>query len=290
MKQKVRKAVIPAAGFGTRFLPATKAVPKEMLPILDKPSIQYIVEEAIDSGIEQILIITARGKNVIENHFDYSKELEMMLEQKGKKDLHKLVVDVSEMADIHYIRQKEQKGLGHAVLCARTFVGDEPFAVMLPDDLVYNDENPCLKQMMNCYDKYQKSILGVQSVPLSDVSKYGIVDGTKCDDRVYSVHSMVEKPDKDVAPSNVAILSRYIITPDIFDILSETKAGVGGEIQLTDALKTLAQKDEMYAYEFEGRRYDVGNKLGFLYATVETALRNNEIKDEFMDYLKDIVK
>ncbi len=289
MNKKIRKAVIPAAGFGTRFLPATKAVPKEMLPILDKPSIQYIVEEAIDSGIEQILIITGRGKGAIENHFDYSTELEMMLEQKGKKDLLKIVTDVSEMADIHYVRQKEQNGLGHAVLCAKTFVGDEPFAVMLPDDLVYNPENPCLKQLMSCYEQYNKSILGVQSVSMDDVHKYGIVDGTKCADGVYKVSSMVEKPHKDDAPSSIAILSRYIITPDIFEILENTGAGVGGEIQLTDALKTLATRDEVYAYEFEGKRYDVGNKLGFLYATVEMALRHDETKDEFMQYLKAVV-
>ena len=287
---KVRKAVIPAAGLGTRFLPATKAMPKEMLPIVDKPTIQYIIEEAIASGIEEILIITGKSKRAIEDHFDRSCELEQELEKKHNTELLELVQQVSNMADVHYIRQKEAKGLGHAIYCARTFVGNEPFAVLLGDDVVYNDENPCLKQMIECYDKYQTSVLGVQTVKAEDVCKYGIVDGVQVDDRVYKVKNLVEKPAVDEAPSNVAILGRYIINPAIFDILAETKPGKGGEIQLTDALKELALKEDMYAYDFEGRRYDVGNKQGFLEATVETALRREDLRDEFLEYLKKIVE
>lgn len=287
---KVRKAVIPAAGLGTRFLPATKAMPKEMLPIVDKPTIQYIIEEAIASGIEEILIITGKSKRAIEDHFDRSCELEQELEKKHNTELLELVQQVSNMADVHYIRQKEAKGLGHAIYCARTFVGNEPFAVLLGDDVVYNEENPCLKQMIDCYDKYQTSVLGVQSVKPEDVCKYGIVDGTQLEDRVYKVKDLVEKPSVEEAPSNVAILGRYIINPGIFDILAETKPGKGGEIQLTDALKELAIKEEMYAYDFEGRRYDVGNKQGFLEATVETALRREDLRGEFLEYLKKIVE
>ncbi len=287
---KVRKAVIPAAGLGTRFLPATKAMPKEMLPIVDKPTIQYIIEEAIASGIEEILIITGKSKRAIEDHFDRSCELEQELEKKHNTELLELVQQVSNMADVHYIRQKEAKGLGHAIYCARTFVGNEPFAVLLGDDVVYNDENPCLKQMIECYDKYQTSVLGVQTVKEEDVCKYGIVDGVQVEDRVYKVKNLVEKPAVEEAPSNVAILGRYIINPAIFDILAETKPGKGGEIQLTDALKELALKEDMYAYDFEGRRYDVGNKQGFLEATVETALRREDLRDEFLEYLKKIVE
>lgn len=287
---KVRKAVIPAAGLGTRFLPATKAMPKEMLPIVDKPTIQYIIEEAIASGIEEILIITGKSKRAIEDHFDRSCELEQELEKKHNTELLELVQQVSNMADVHYIRQKEAKGLGHAIYCARTFVGNEPFAVLLGDDVVYNEENPCLKQMIDCYDRYQTSVLGVQSVKHEDVCKYGIVDGTQLEDRVYKVKDLVEKPAVEEAPSNVAILGRYIINPGIFDILAETKPGKGGEIQLTDALKELAIKEEMYAYDFEGRRYDVGNKQGFLEATVETALRREDLRGEFLEYLKKIVE
>ncbi len=300
MNKKVRKAVIPAAGFGTRFLPATKAMPKEMLPIVDKPAIQYIIEEAVASGIEEILIITNGTKKIIEDHFDYSFELEMILEKKGKIELLKEVKNVSKMVDIHYIRQKEQNGLGHAISYAKTFVGNEPFAVLLGDDVVYNPENPCLKQMIDCYDKYRKSIIGVQLLEWDEVSKFGIVDFGNDDykswdslqshKKAYKVHDLVEKPDKDIAPSNVAILGRYIIVPEIFDILAETEAGVGGEIQLTDALKVLAKEDEIYAYNFEGIRYDVGNKLGFLKATVEETLRREDLKDNFLDYLRGIIK
>lgn len=250
---KVRKAVIPAAGLGTRFLPATKAMPKEMLPIVDKPTIQYIIEEAIASGIKEILIITGKSKRDIEDHFDRSIELENELERNNKHELLEIVKNVSEMVDIHYIRQKDSKGLGHAIYCARTFVGNEPFAVLLGDDVVHNEEKPCLKQMIEAYNEYQTSILGVQEVALQDVSKYGIVDGGKVADRVYQVNGLVEKPSVDEAPSNVAILGRYIINPGIFKILEHTKTGKGGGIQLTDALKVLAQKEAMYAYNFEGR-------------------------------------
>ena len=281
---KVRKAIIPAAGLGTRFLPATKAQPKEMLPIVDKPTIQYIIEEAVASGIEEILIITGRNKKCIEDHFDKSVELEMELEKNNKTELLDLVRGISDMVDIHYIRQKEPRGLGHAILCAKAFVGNEPFAVLLGDDVV-DSEVPCLKQLMDCYKEYKTSILGVQTVAKENVDKYGIVDGIHIEDRVYKVKNLVEKPSVEDAPSNVAILGRYIITPQIFDILSETKPGKGGEIQLTDALQTLIENEAMYAYNFEGRRYDVGDKLGFLQATVEFALKRPELREPFMEYL-----
>lgn len=286
----VRKAIIPAAGLGTRFLPATKAMPKEMLPIVDKPTIQYIIEEAIESGIEEILIITGKNKRAIEDHFDRSVELEVSLHENGKDELLELVKSVSDMVDVHYIRQKEAKGLGHAVLCAKTFVGNEPFAVMLGDDIVHSPENPCLKQMIDCYSEYNTSILGVQKVNEEEVSKYGVIDGNQLNNKIYSVNNLVEKPKKEEAPSNIAILGRYIINPSIFDILVETKPGKGGEIQLTDALKELALKEDMYAYQFEGKRYDVGNKQGFLEATVETALRRSDLREEFLKYLINIVE
>lgn len=287
---KIRKAIIPAAGLGTRFLPATKSQPKEMLPIVDKPTIQYIIEEAIASGIEEILIITGRSKKCIEDHFDKSIELELELEKSGKGEMLKMVREISDMVDIHFIRQKEPRGLGHAISCAKTFVGNEPFAVLLGDDIVYNDENPCLGQLIDCYNEYKTSVLGVQTVDKDDVDKYGIVDCIHIENDVYKVKGLVEKPDKEVAPSNVAILGRYIITPAIFEILDKTPAGKGGEIQLTDALLRLVEKEAMYAYDFKGRRYDVGSKQGFLEATVEYALRRDELKDEFMAYLKNIVK
>ncbi|WP_142412988.1 UTP--glucose-1-phosphate uridylyltransferase GalU [Hathewaya massiliensis] len=284
---KVKKAVIPAAGLGTRFLPATKAQPKEMLPIVDKPTIQYIIEEAVASGIEQILIITGRNKKSIEDHFDKSFELEEQLKSSGKEELLDLVQDISNMVDIHYIRQKEPKGLGHAINCARIFVGNEPFAVLLGDDVV-DSKKPCLKQLMECYEEFNTSILGVQEVPEKDVSKYGIIKGCQVKDRVYKVEDMVEKPQAKEAPSNIAILGRYIITPDIFDILSAIEPGKNNEIQLTDALKVLMSKENMYAYNFEGRRYDVGDKLGFLEATVEFALKNENLQENFMKYLQSI--
>lgn len=282
---KVKKAIIPAAGLGTRFLPATKAQPKEMLPIVDKPTIQYIVEEAIASGIEEILIITGRNKKSIEDHFDKSVELELELEKHGKEELLELVRDISDMVDIHYIRQKEPKGLGHAIHCAKTFVGNEPFAVLLGDDVV-DSTTPCLKQLIDCFNEYNTTILGVQTVPEENVSKYGIVNGLHIEDRVYKVKDLVEKPSIEEAPSNVAILGRYIITPQIFDILEHTAPGKGGEIQLTDALKTLITQEAMYAYNFEGKRYDVGDKLGFLQATIEFALKKNELRSQFIEYLE----
>lgn len=281
---KVRKAIIPAAGLGTRFLPATKAQPKEMLPIVDKPTIQYIIEEAVASGIEEILIITGRNKKSIEDHFDKSVELEMELEKAGKQEMLDLVKGISDMVDIHYIRQKEPRGLGHAIHCAKSFVGNEPFAVMLGDDVV-ESEVPCLKQLIDCFNEYKTTILGVQTVAPENVDKYGIVDGIHIEDRVYKVKRLVEKPDIEEAPSNVAILGRYIITPKIFEILENTKPGKGNEIQLTDALETLIKNEAMYAYDFEGRRYDVGDKLGFLQATIEFALNREELRESFIEYL-----
>ena len=290
MSKKIRKAIIPAAGLGTRFLPATKAQPKEMLPIVDKPTIQYIIEEAVASGIEEIPIITGRSKKCIEDHFDKSVELELELEKSGKEQMLKMVREISDMVDIHFIRQKEPRGLGHAISCAKTFVGNEPFAVLLGDDIVYNEGRPCLKQLIDCYDEYKTSVLGVQTVEAKDVNKYGIVNGIHIEDRVYKVKGLVEKPPVEEAPSNVAILGRYIITPQIFKILEETKPGKGGEIQLTDALLKLIDEEAMYAYDFEGTRYDVGDKLGFLKATVEYALRREDLRDGFIQYLNTLKK
>jgi len=265
-------------------------MPKEMLPIVDTPTIQYIIQEAIDSGIEEILIITGKSKRAIEDHFDKNVELELELEKKANDELLKVVRDITDLVDIHYIRQKEAKGLGHAIYCAKTFVGNEPFAVMLGDDVVYSEDKPCLKQMIDVYDEYQTSVLGVQTVKNEDVCKYGIVDGVCISERVYTVNDLVEKPSVEEAPSNVAILGRYIINPGIFDILAETKPGKGGEIQLTDALKQLAVQEDMYAYDFIGKRYDVGNKQGFLEATVETALRRMDLRQEFLKYLVKVVE
>ena len=285
MSKTIKKAIIPAAGLGTRFLPATKAQAKEMLPIVDKPTLQYIIEEAIASGIEEILIVTGRNKKCIEDHFDRSVELELELEKKGKSAMLEMVQDISNMVNIHYIRQKEPKGLGHAVHCAKSFIGNEPFAVLLGDDIV-DAKTPCLKQMINAYDEYKTSILGVQQVDKDKVNKYGILDVKYIEDRVYKVKDMVEKPAIEEAPSNIAILGRYIITPAIFDILENQEPGKGGEIQLTDALQTLATKEAIYAYNFEGRRYDVGDKLGFLEATVDFALKRPELRDDFVDFLR----
>ena len=284
----VKKAIIPAAGLGTRFLPATKAQPKEMLPIVDKPTLQYIIEECVASGIEEILIITGRNKKSIEDHFDKSVELELELEQKGKQEMLEMVRDIANMVNIHYIRQKEPKGLGHAIHCAKSFIGDEPFAILLGDDIVDN-EIPCLKQLINAYDEYKTSILGVQEVAKEDTNKYGILDVKHIEDRVYKVKDMVEKPDVDKAPSNVAILGRYIITPAIFDILENQEPGKGGEIQLTDALKTLGKQEAIYAYNFEGRRYDVGDKFGFLEATIDFALKRDNLRDDLLNYMEGIV-
>lgn len=281
----VHKAIIPAAGLGTRFLPATKAQPKEMLPIVDKPTLQFIIEEAVESGIEEILIITGRNKKSIEDHFDKSVELELELEKKGKTELLEEVRRISDMVNIHYIRQKEPLGLGHAVYCAKSFISNEPFAVLLGDDIVYSDK-PCLKQMIEVYDEYKTTILGVQKVPEAEVSKYGIVKGKQIEDRIYKVKDLIEKPAVEDAPSNMAILGRYIINPGIFEILEHTKPGTGGEIQLTDALKELAQREAIYAYNFEGKRYDVGDKQGFLEATVEYALRREDLREDFLNYLQ----
>ena len=284
----VKKAIIPAAGLGTRFLPATKSQPKEMLPIVDKPTLQYIIEEAIESGIEEILIITGRNKKSIEDHFDKSVELELELEQKGKTEMLEMVRNISNMVNIHYIRQKEPKGLGHAIHCAKSFIGNEPFAVLLGDDIVDN-ETPCLKQLINTYDEYKTTILGVQEVAKEDTCKYGILDVKHIEDRVYKVKDMVEKPAVEEAPSNIAILGRYIITPAIFDILENQEPGKGGEIQLTDALKTLGNQEAIYAYNFEGRRYDVGDKFGFLEATIDFALKRDNLRDDLMNYMRKIV-
>lgn len=281
----VHKAIIPAAGLGTRFLPATKAQPKEMLPIVDKPTLQFIIEEAVESGIEEILIITGRNKKSIEDHFDKSVELELELEKKGKTELLEEVRRISDMVNIHYIRQKEPLGLGHAVYCAKSFISNEPFAVLLGDDIVYSDK-PCLKQMIEVYDEYKTTILGVQKVPEEEVNKYGIVKGKQIADRIYEVKDLIEKPAVEDAPSNIAILGRYIINPGIFEILEHTKPGTGGEIQLTDALKELAQREAIYAYNFEGKRYDVGDKQGFLEATVEYALRREDLREDFLNYLQ----
>ena len=281
--KSIRKAVIPAAGFGTRFLPATKAQPKEMLPIVDTPAIQYIVKEALESGIEEILIITGRSKRAIEDHFDSSVELEELLQKQGKNKQLAMVKDLADIK-IHFIRQKSPRGLGDAVLCAKAFIGDEPFAVLLGDDIVYNPEKPCLQQLMDCYEQHPGIILGAQFVPNEKVSSYGIVSGEPLADNLYRVHGLVEKPSVDKAPSNLAVLGRYILTPDIFDILENTKPGVGNEVQLTDALA--ASKTDTYALAYEGVRYDTGDKLGYLKATVEYALRNEELGAAFKDYLK----
>ncbi|HHU31813.1 MAG TPA: UTP--glucose-1-phosphate uridylyltransferase GalU [Clostridia bacterium] len=281
---KVRKAIIPAAGLGTRFLPATKAQPKEMLPIVDKPAIQYIIEEAIASGIEDILIVTGRNKRAIEDHFDRSIELEMILQEKNENNLLTLVREISEFADIHYIRQKETKGLGHAIYCARKFIGNEPFAVLLGDDIV-DSSVPCLKQLLNIHEKLGGSVLGVKKVAKKDVKKYGIIASNPIEDSLYEVTDLVEKPKPEEAPSQMAVMGRYIIQPEIFDILAETKPGAGGEIQLTDALRVLRKKQKIYAYAFEGNRYDIGDKLGFLIATVEFALKREELAKDFKNYL-----
>lgn len=286
---RIRKAIIPAAGLGTRFLPATKAMPKEMLPIVDKPTIQYIIEEAVASGIEDIIIVTGKGKRAIEDHFDYSFELEHNLTAKRKWDLLNEVRKSSEMADIHYIRQKEPKGLGHAIWCARKFIGDEPFAVLLGDDIVESDI-PCLKQMMDIYNEHQSSIVGVQPVEWSEVSRYGVVDATRVDDRVYRANALVEKPQPAEAPSNLAIMGRYILTPQIFTILEEQPVGVNGEIQLTDALSKLSETESIFAYHFDGLRHDVGEKLGFIKTTIHYALQHEELKEDLLEFIREVME
>lgn len=287
---KVRKAIIPAAGLGTRFLPATKAQPKEMLPIVDKPTIQYIVEEAITSGIEDIIIVSGRGKRAMEDHFDKSYELEETLRKKEKWDLLEEVQAISNMANIHYIRQKEPKGLGHAILCASRFVGDEPFAVLLGDDIVQS-ETPCLKQLMNIFERYHSSVVGVQEVPDEDVSKYGIVapKGESIEEGVLHLNDLVEKPSLEEAPSNYAIMGRYVLRPEIFPILRDLPPGSGGEIQLTDAIKKLNESQAVLAYQFGGVRYDVGDKFGFIKATLDFALRREDLKEPVIDYMKQLL-
>ncbi|MFC4025124.1 UTP--glucose-1-phosphate uridylyltransferase GalU [Oceanobacillus longus] len=279
----IKKAIIPAAGLGTRFLPATKAMPKEMLPIVDRPTIEYIVEEAIESGIEDIIIVTGKGKRAIEDHFDHNFELEDNLIKKEKFDLLEKVNQASNV-EIHYIRQKEPKGLGHAVWCARKFIGDEPFAVLLGDDIV-RAETPCLKQLIQQYEETQSSVVGVQQVPDSETHRYGIVDPSTIEGRRYQVNNFVEKPKQGTAPSNLAIMGRYVFTPEIFDFLDKQQVGAGGEIQLTDAIQMLNEIQKVYAYDFEGKRYDVGEKLGFVKTTVELALENEEIREELMKFL-----
>lgn len=286
---KIKKAIIPAAGLGTRFLPATKAMPKEMLPIVDTPTIQYIVEEAIESGIEDIIIVTGKGKRAIEDHFDHSFELEQNLLDKGKLDLLNKVQKSSKMVDIHYIRQKEPKGLGHAIWCARKFIGNEPFAVLLGDDIV-RAEKPCLSQMIDQYNRYKASILGVQMVDESEVSRYGIVDGDLIGKNLYNVHHLVEKPKQMDAPSNLAILGRYILSPSIFTILEKQHPGAGDEIQLTDAIAELNKREAVYAYDFIGNRYDVGEKMGFIQTTIEFALEREDLKEELLNYLSSVVE
>jgi UTP--glucose-1-phosphate uridylyltransferase len=285
---KIRKAIIPAAGLGTRFLPATKAQPKEMLPIVDKPAIQYIVEEAIDSGIEDIIIVTGRNKRAIEDHFDKSVELEMLLAEKGSQELLKIVQNVSNLVNVHYIRQKEPLGLGHAVLCASKFIGNEPFALLLGDDIIDSDP-PCLKQMLDLYDETKTSVIAAQTVPWEDVNKYGIISPAALEGAFQYINDLVEKPDREHAPSNMAVIGRYVIEPEIFAILEHCEPGRGGEIQLTDALRILNQHKPMIAYIQQGRRYDVGDKLGYIEATIEFALQRKELQPQLLAFLKDLM-
>ncbi|HXB22315.1 MAG TPA: UTP--glucose-1-phosphate uridylyltransferase GalU [Candidatus Solibacter sp.] len=292
MKMRVRKAVFPAAGLGTRFLPATKAQPKEMLPLVDKPIIQYGVEEAMTAGCDQIIIITGRGKTAIEDHFDVSYELEKMLEERGKLDLLAIVRQISDMIHVAYVRQKEAMGLGHAVLMARELVGNEPFAVLLADDVI-DAEKPCLKQMMEVFEETQSSVVATQEVNGPAISSYGVVDAKrvegKFNGRLHDVRNLVEKPRMEDAPSNLAIIGRYILTPDIFDTLEHTPLGTGGELQLTDGLRGLLQSGQkIYGYTFEGKRHDTGDKLGFLKATVEFAMKRSDLGQQFRDYLRSL--
>lgn len=288
---KVRKAIIPAAGYGTRFLPATKSMPKEMLPIIDKPTIQYIVEEAVSSGIEEILIITNSQKSSIENHFDRSWELEGFLASRNKKEELELVKKVSNIANVYSVRQKEQRGLGHAILCAKAFVGDEPFAVLLGDDVVYNPDRPAIKQLIDYFDNVQASIVGVQEVEYDSLNKYGIITpkgelNNEGSNESCEISDMVEKPAPENAPSRFGVLGRYVLTPKIFELLETQQVGVGGEIQLTDAIKRLIAFEKVYAFKFEGRRYDVGSKIGFIEATIDFALQRDDLKDEVTNLLK----
>ncbi|MBF9297993.1 UTP--glucose-1-phosphate uridylyltransferase GalU [Mammaliicoccus sciuri] len=284
---KIKKAIIPAAGLGTRFLPATKAMPKEMLPILDKPTIQYIVEEAARAGIEDIIIVTGKHKRAIEDHFDIQKELETTLYEKGKLELLDKVQYSTELANIFYVRQKEQKGLGHAIYTAKQFIGNEPFAVLLGDDIVESG-NPAIKQLMEQYEATGKSVIGVQTVPETETHRYGIIEPKLQDERLYEVNRFVEKPEQGTAPSNLAIMGRYVLSPKIFDYLETQTEGSGGEIQLTDAIERLNKDDKVYAYDFEGQRYDVGEKIGFVKTTIEYALKDKEMRDEIIRYLQSL--
>lgn len=280
--KKIKKAIIPAAGLGTRFLPATKAMPKEMLPILDKPTIQYIVEEASKAGIEDIIIVTGKHKRAIEDHFDNQKELEMVLENKGKADLLEKVQYSTDLANIFYVRQKEQKGLGHAIHTAKQFIGNEPFAVLLGDDIVESD-TPAIKQLMDVYEETGHSVIGVQEVPESDTHRYGVIDPSAKEGSRYEVRQFVEKPKQGTAPSNLAIMGRYVLTPEIFDYLETQQEGAGNEIQLTDAIERMNSKQQVYAYDFEGNRYDVGEKLGFVKTTIEYALKDPEMSQDLKE-------
>ena len=295
MKQKVRKAIIPAAGLGTRFLPATKALAKEMLPIVDTPTIQYIIQEAVDSGIEEILIITNSNKHAMENHFDKNYELESRLLESGKIKQAKEINDIANLANIYYIRQKEPKGLGHAVLCAKSFIGNEPFAVLLGDDVVVNDKKPALRQLIDAYIQKEASVVGVQTVEHKDVNKYGIVRPSKshiveCAGRLVKLSDMIEKPPINEAPSDLAVLGRYVLTPKIFELLETQSKGTGNEIQLTDAIKRLMDIQAVYAYDFEGIRYDVGDKFGFIKTTIDFALNREDLREQVQEYLRELVK
>lgn len=289
MKKQVTKAVIPAAGLGTRFLPATKAMPKEMLPIVDKPTIQYIVEEAVASGIEDIIIVTGKGKRAIEDHFDQAYELEQVLTEKEKFEMLEEVQKSNKMANIHYIRQQEAKGLGHAVWCARSFIGEEPFAVLLGDDIV-EAETPCLKQLINQYEEKQASIIGVQTVASEDTKRYGIIDPLTTEGKLTKVQEFIEKPAEGMAPSNLAIMGRYILKPSIFAHLERQEIGSGGEVQLTDAIQRVNEDDQVYAYDFDGIRYDVGEKLGFVLTTMTYALRDKSIGKEVRHQVKKMIE
>jgi UTP--glucose-1-phosphate uridylyltransferase len=287
MPPRVRKAVFPAAGLGTRFLPATKAQPKEMLPLVDKPIIQYVIEEAVAAGLTNIIIVTGRGKNAIEDHFDVSHELERMLQERGKTALLEQVRAISNLINVSYVRQKETLGLGHAVLMARDLVGDEPFAVMLGDDII-DSPVPCMKQMIDVFEKHDGPVIAVHQVPRDEISAYGVIDGdvVEGEDRVYRIRDLVEKPNVDEAPSDLAIIGRYILTPDIFEELEKTPRDKAGEIQLTNGMRRLKDKRPMYGYRFEGKRHDAGNKLGFLKATVEFALKREDLGGPFREYLR----
>ncbi len=286
--KKVKKAIIPVAGFGTRFLPFTKAVPKEMLPIVDTPTIQLIVEELIESGVEDILFITNRNKFEIENHFDYAIELEDSLLKTGKEDIYKEIRAIADKANFFYKRQKETNGLGHAILQGKEFVGDDPFAVVLGDDIVYNPGDPAIGQLIKKFEETGTNVVGCQTVPIEEIKKYGSIDANQLDDRTYKINFCVEKPNPEDAPSNVAILGRYVFTKEIFNHIENTKPGVGGEIQITDAIDKLAKNEGVYGYIYHGERYDAGSKIGFLQATVEYALRNEELGQEFREYLKSL--